>query len=69
MIQHFQYKSLYQNNQLPGWDISFYFKGMKHSGNYLKDGTIEWTSPSPPKDDEQKVKQYIHDLMLFHVYE
>ncbi|MEI5906410.1 YheE family protein [Bacillus spongiae] len=69
MIQHFQYKSLYENNQLPGWGFSFYFKGIKLTGNYLKNGDIEWTSPKPSKEDEEKIRQYIHDLMLFHVYE
>ncbi|USK93690.1 DUF5342 family protein [Rossellomorea marisflavi] len=64
MIQHFQYRSMYENKELPGWYISFFYGGVKHEGTYHKDGRID----CKPALDEKSAKQ-IHDLMLFHVYE
>lgn len=67
MISHFQYKPLYENKDLPGWQFSFYYKKSKHSGIYQPDGKIEWSTDAP-KDEEQVIKQ-IHEIMLFHVYD
>lgn len=69
MIQHFQFKNMYENNQLPGWTFSFYFSGTKYTGIYHKDGRIEWTCPNPSADKEEILKKQLHELMLFHVYE
>ena len=33
----------------------------------MPDGTIVWTSETPP--EEENVKKMIHELMTFHVYE
>lgn len=69
MLTHFQYKSIYQHQQLPGWTFSFYFKKQKFAGIYHQNGNIEWTSIAPNLEDEAKLKEQIHELMLFHVYE
>ncbi|PTY81288.1 DUF5342 family protein [Heyndrickxia sporothermodurans] len=70
MIQHFKYKSLYKNQQLPGWYISFYHQKEKHEGVYHPDGKIEWTSSySFDTETEKNVKKQIHELMLYHVYD
>lgn len=67
MIQHFNYKPMYAHAQLPGWIFSFYLKNIRYAGEYLADGQIIWTSDVPPEED--KVKDFIHELMVFHVYE
>lgn len=69
MITHFQYKSIYQHEQLPGWTFSFYFQKQKFSGVYHQNGSIEWTSNCPKHEDETLLKEQIHELMLFHVYD
>lgn len=69
LIQHFQYKNMYENKQLPGWTFSFYFSGMKYEGNYHKNGNIEWTGNIPPANKEEDLKKQLHELMLYHVYE
>lgn len=69
MIQHFQFKSMYENKKLPGWTFSFYFKGTQYEGSYHKNGSIEWKEAAPPSNDEELIKKQIHELMLFHVYE
>lgn len=55
---------MYENKELPGWYISFFYGGVKHEGIYHKDGRID----CKPALGEKCAKQ-IHDLMLFHVYE
>lgn len=67
MIQHFSFKPLFENTQLPGWTVSFFYLRERYSAEYLKDGTIQWTGPTPP--NEEDVKKMIHELMLFHVYD
>lgn len=67
MIQHFSVKSLFENTQLPGWKISFFYKRERYTADYLKDGSIQWIGPIPP--DEEDIKIIIHDLMLFHIYD
>ncbi|MCM3162011.1 MULTISPECIES: YheE family protein [Metabacillus] len=69
MITHFQYKPLFKQAKLPGWRISFYFRGSHYDGIYHKNGQIEWGSVTPLKEDETKLQTQIHELMLFHVYE
>ncbi len=67
MILHFSFKPLFENTQLPGWTVSFFYQRERYSAEYLKDGTIQWTGPTPP--NEEDVKKMIHELMLFHVYD
>lgn len=67
MIQHFSFKPLFKNTQLPGWTISFFYKRERYTAEYIKDGSIHWIGPIPP--DEANVKNMIHELMLFHVYD
>lgn len=67
MLQHFSYQSLYENKSLPGWEISFYYRQQMYRGIYEKDGTIQWLDGVP--EDEDKVKSFIHELMVFHVYD
>jgi len=67
MIQHFSFKPLYENQQLPGWTISFFYKQNRYEGIYEKDGAIQWNNETPP--NEEQVKKMVHELMLFHVYD
>lgn len=67
MLQHFSYKPMYENSQLPGWIFSFYYRSKRVTGEYFPDGEIKWTSEVP--NDEEQVKKMIHELMTFHVYE
>ncbi|HSI67578.1 MAG TPA: YheE family protein [Planococcus sp. (in: firmicutes)] len=67
MLQHFKFKPMFDNNQLPGWTISFFYKNERISGEYHPDGTIAWITKAP--DNEHEVKKMIHELMLFHVYD
>lgn len=67
MLQHFSYKEMFEDSDLPGWTFSFYYQNQKYTGDYHKDGTINWTKETPP--DEEKVQTMVHDLMTFHVYE
>ncbi|MBY0123101.1 YheE family protein [Bacillus sp. S/N-304-OC-R1] len=69
MLTHFQYKPLYENKQLPGWKISFYYNKQKFNGIYHQNGKIEWTSTAPYREDEMMLMEQIHELMLFHVYD
>jgi len=68
MLQHFSFKPMFENKQLPGWTFSFFYKQARYSGEYLPDGTIKWTNGSHPSEEET-VKKMIHELMLFHVYD
>ncbi len=67
MLQHFKFKPMFDNHQLPGWDISFFHKNERITGEYHPDGTIVWSS-NPPQDEEA-IKTMIHELMLYHVYD
>lgn len=67
MIQHFNFKPMFENTQLPGWYISFFYKQQRYEAEYAKDGTIRFLQNAP--EDEQKVKDMVHELMLFHVYD
>ncbi|NRD78341.1 YheE family protein [Bacillus sp. BRMEA1] len=69
MIMHFQYKPLFQNKNIPGWTISFYYQKQHYTGIYHQSGKIEWTSVPPMQEDLEGLASQIHELMLFHVYE
>lgn len=69
MISHFQWKPLIKKEKLPGWTISFYYKGTHYEGIYYHTGDIEWGKTYPSRDDEPALKNDIHELMLFHIYE
>jgi hypothetical protein len=69
MIQHFQYKSLYTNERIPGWSFSFYFQKQKINGNYYADGKIEWKNEGLTLENEDQLKKQIHEIMLYHVYD
>ncbi|MFP7209820.1 YheE family protein [Bacillus safensis] len=69
MISHFQWKPLFKKAQLPGWKISFFHNGTHYEGIYHKTGDIEWGSQLPPHEVEPTLKEEIHELMLFHVYD
>ncbi len=69
MIQHFSYKPLYENTQLPGWALSFFYKQKRYQAEYKKDGGIHYIGEAPPAEDLDRVEKVIHELMLFHVYD
>lgn len=68
MIQHFNFKPLFENKQLPGWLISFY-KQQRYQAEYHKDGSIRFIGAKPTEEDLVIVEKMIHELMLFHVYD
>ncbi len=69
MIQHFSYKPLYENTQLPGWALSFFYKQKRYQVEYKKDGGIRYIGEAPASEDLASVEKMIHELMLFHVYD
>lgn len=69
MIMHFQYKPLFENKKIPGWNFSFYFNKQHFTGIYHQTGKIEWTSNPPEQEVIQTLTSQIHELMLYHVYE
>ena len=69
MIQHFKFKPLYANKQLPGWAITFFYNQQRYNAEYLKDGTIQYIGETPAMSDIEEINQAIHGLMLFHVYD
>ena len=69
MIQHFSYKPLYENTQLPGWALSFFYKQKRYQAEYKKDGGIRYIGEAPASEDRPSVEKMIHELMLFHVYD
>lgn len=54
MIQHFSFKPLFENTQLPGWAISFFYQRERYAAEYLKDGVIQWIGPIPPHEEDVK---------------
>lgn len=69
MIQHFSFKPLFENSQIPGWSISFFYLNQRYLAEYHKDGSINYLSNTPSEEQRDKVEKMIHELMLFHVYE
>ena len=68
MIQHFSFKPLYENKQLPGWALTFFYKQTRYQAEYKKDGTIIFIGATPSHEQIDDVKKMIHELMLFHIY-
>lgn len=69
MIQHFSFKPLYENMQLPGWALSFFYMQKRYQAEYKKDGDIQFIGEAPSVDELANVEKMIHELMLFHVYD
>lgn len=69
MIQHFKFKPLFENAQIPGWAISFFYKQERYQAEYQKDGSITFVGNTPAAEELVQVDKMIHELMLFHVYE
>ena len=69
MIQHFSFKPLYKNTQLPGWALTFFYKQKRYQAEYKKDGTITFIGDAPLQEHLADVEKMIHELMLFHVYD
>lgn len=69
MIQHFSFKPLYENAQLPGWALTFFYKQKRYQAEYKKDGTITFIGDIPLQEQLADVEKMIHELMLFHVYD
>lgn len=67
MIQHFNVKPLFENNQIPGWSISFFYKQQRYQAEYAKDGAIHFAGQAPA--ERTQIEKMIHELMTFHVYE
>ncbi|MBF4501977.1 DUF5342 family protein [Savagea sp. SN6] len=67
MLQHFKYERMFPNSELPGWIVSFLYKGKKYFANYEQDGSIIWQSEKP--NHVEQCEKMIHELMLFHVYD
>ena len=69
MITHFQWNPLFKDENLPGWNISFFFNKQYYQAIYHKDGSIEWKNLIPSEASQSDLIKSIHELMLFHVYE
>ena len=69
MIQHFSFKPLYENTQLPGWALTFFYKQKRYQAEYKKDGTITFIGDAPLQEQLADVEKMIHELMLFHIYD
>jgi hypothetical protein len=69
LLTHFQFKPLFENKNIPGWNFSFYYKKQRFAGIYHQTGKIEWNSNTPELDDIETLTSQIHELMLYHVYE
>ena len=69
MIQHFKFKPLFNNTQLPGWALQFFYKQRRYQAEYKKDGSIIYIGEQPDASELAQVNKMIHELMLFHVYD
>lgn len=67
MIQHFNVKPLFENSQIPGWAISFFYKQQRYQAEYEKNGTIHFIGAVP--SERVQIEKMVHELMTFHVYE
>ncbi|SOC40065.1 DUF5342 family protein [Ureibacillus acetophenoni] len=67
MITHFRFKPMFENTQIPGWTISFYYNQKLFNGEYKIDGEIIWIGDAPGELED--VERKVHELMLFHVYD
>lgn len=66
MIQHFNVKPLFENSQIPGWTISFFYEHQRYQAEYEKNGVIHFIGQVP--SNLPLVEKMVHELMLFHVY-
>ncbi|OCA90126.1 hypothetical protein F7984_04025 [Pradoshia sp. D12] len=69
MINHFEWKSLYETEKIPGWKFSFYFEKKRYKGVYHKDGSITWIETQPSDYAKAELESRVHELMLYHVYD
>ena len=69
LISHFEWKSLYETEKIPGWKFSFYYDRKRYIGVYHKDGSITWINSTPEEEKKKELESRIHELMLFHVYD
>ena len=69
MISHFEWKSLYETEKIPGWQFSFYFEKKRFMGVYHKDGSITWMGDFLTEQAKKELEPRIHELMLYHVYD
>lgn len=67
MLQHFNFKPMFENQQLPGWTFAFFYQNKRYTGEYSPEGEILWTGETPT--NVANVKKMIHELMIFHVYD
>ena len=68
MISHFQWKPLLKS-AITWLENILFHNGSHYEGIYHKTGDIEWGSQLPPHEVEPTLKEEIHELMLFHVYD
>ncbi|KHF39167.1 YheE family protein [Halalkalibacter okhensis] len=69
MLAHFQWKELRNNLLRREWAFSFFHEGQYMTGVYHKDGSIKWGDSSLSSEQKAKLEPFVHDLMLYHVYE
>ncbi|MCL7747022.1 YheE family protein [Halalkalibacter alkaliphilus] len=69
MLVHFQWKELRNNLLRREWAFSFFHEGQYMSGIYYKNGSIKWGDSNVSSQKKEKLEPYVHDLMLYHVYE
>ena len=69
MISHFEWKSLYETDKIPGWKFSFYYDRKRYNGIYHKDGSINWVNTTPNDSTKKELESKVHELMLYHVYD
>ena len=69
MISHFEWKSLYETDKIPGWKFSFYYDRKRYTGIYHRDGSINWVTLTPIEQTRKELESKVHGLMLYHVYD
>lgn len=69
MISHFQWKPLFKKAQLPGWKISFFIMVHTMKAFITKRVILNGALSFRPHEVEPTLKEEIHELMLFHVYD
>ena len=52
MLQHFSFKPMYENKQLPGGPFLFFTSKPDIVVNIYRMAQSHWTSTSPPTDEE-----------------
>ena len=70
MLMHFQFKPLFENKNIPGWNFSFYYKKQRNlQASITKPEKLNGRTNTPEQEDIDALTSQIHELMLFHVYE